>query len=81
MDGAASRTAIFLVQGAYIVFIYLLGFFAATLLFLFIAPIQMRYKRWSVVVLHGVALTLVLTGSFLWLFNVQLPTGALWDLW
>lgn len=79
--GAASRTAIFLVQGAYIAVIYLLGFFPATLVFLLIAPIQMRYKRWSVVVLHGVVLTLALAGSFLWLFNVQLPTGAIWDLW
>ena len=69
------------VQGAYLVLIDLVGFFAATFLFLLIAPIQMGYKRWGIVLVHGVVFTLVLAGSFLWLFNIQFPTGALWELW
>ena len=76
-----SRAAVFGLQGAYVVLIYLVGFFAATLLFLFVAPIQMRYRRWGVVLVHGVGVTLVLAASFLWLFNIQLPAGAVWELW
>jgi hypothetical protein len=72
---------IFAVQGVYVLLIYALGFFAATLLFLFIAPVQLRYKRWGIVVANSVLLTAALTGSFLWLFNIQLPGGAIWDLW
>ena len=68
-------------QAAYVVFIYLFGFFAATLAFLSIAPVQMRYTRWGVVLTNAVVLTLALTGSFLWLFSVQLPAGIIWDLW
>jgi hypothetical protein len=75
------RPPIIAVQGAYLVLIYLVGFFAATFLFLLIAPIQMGYKRWGIVLVHGVVFTLVLAGSFLWLFNIQFPTGALWELW
>lgn len=80
-EQSVSRVAIFAVQGTYVLLIYMLGFFAATLLFLLIAPVQLRYRRWGVVVAHSVLLTAVLTGSFLWLFNIQLPTGAVWDLW
>ena len=74
-------TAIVLVEGAYIILIFLAGFFAATFFFLLIAPVQMRYERRGVVLMHAVVLTLMLAGSFSWLFNIQLPTGAIWDLW
>ena len=80
-NNGTSRAAIFGLQGAYLVLIYCFGFFTATLLFLLVAPVQLRYKRWSVVFAHAVVVTLVLAGSFLWLFNIQLPSGALWDLW
>jgi hypothetical protein len=79
--GAVSRPMVFGLQGAYILFIYVLGFFAATLLFLLIAPIQLRYKRWRVVVVQGLVVTLVVAGSFLWLFGIQLPAGVIWDVW
>ena len=68
-------------QAGYILFIYLIGFIAATFLYLFITPFQLQYKRWPVVVAHALVLTAVLTTSFLWVFNVQLPAGILWDLW
>jgi hypothetical protein len=68
-------------QAAYILLIYLLGFFIATLGFLLIAPAQIGYKRSGIVSIHAVLVTLALTGSFMWLFNVQLPAGAVWDLW
>ena len=79
--GAISRPVIFGLQGAYILFIYVLGFFTATLLFLLIAPIQLRYKRWRVVVVQSLVVTLVAAGSFLWLFGIRLPAGVIWDLW
>ena len=79
--GAISRPVVFALQGAYILFIYVLGFFAATFLFLLIAPIQLRYKRWRVVVVQSLVVTLAVAGSFLWLFNIQLPAGVIWDLW
>jgi hypothetical protein len=69
------------VQGAYLVLIYLAGFFFATFVFLLIAPIQMCYRRRSIVAVHAAVLTLILAGSVLWLFNIHMPTGVLWDLW
>ena len=75
------RSAVFFLQGAYIVLIYLFGFFAATFLYLFVAPVQLRYQRRGVVFAHAVFFTVVLAGSFLWLFDVQFPSGAIWDLW
>ncbi len=68
------------VQGGYVVLIYLIGFIAATLLYLIIAPIQLRYERRGVAVATSVILTLLLAGSFMWLFEVQLPPGAIWEL-
>ena len=76
-----SLPRILAVQGAYVFLIYLLGFFPATLLFLSIAPLQLGFKRRGIVLVHGIAMTLALAGSFLWLFEVQLPAGALWNLW
>ena len=78
---AISRPAVFALQGAYILLIYVLGFFVATLLFLLIAPIQLRYKRRRVVVVQSLVVTLAIAGSFLWLFGIPLPAGVIWDLW
>ena len=78
---AVARPAVFAGQGMYILVIYLFGFFAATFLFLLIAPIHLRYKRRGVVLVHAVVLTLVVAGSFLWLFQIQLPTRVSWDFW
>jgi hypothetical protein len=72
---------ILLLQGGYVFFIYLIGFSGATLLFLLFTPVLMHYRRWSVILLYGVLLTAAVAGSFLWLFNVRLPKGILWDMW
>ena len=80
-SGAVSRSIVFALQGAYILLIYFIGFFGATLLFLLIAPIQLRYKRWRVVVVQSLVVTLAVAGSFLWLFGIRLPAGVIWDLW
>src|SRR5262245_23527999 len=76
-----SPTAVLAAQGVYIVLIYLFGLFAATLLFLVVAPIQMRYSRWGVVLAQSIVLTVVTVGTFLWIFQAELPRGVVWDLW
>ena len=67
-------------QGGYVIFIYLVGFFVATLLYLIIAPIQLRYEHRGVAIATSIVLTLLLAGSFMWLFDIQLPPGAIWEL-
>ena len=67
-------------QAGYVVFIYLIGFFVATLLYLILAPIQLRYQRRGVAIATSVVLTLLLAGSFMWLFDIQLPAGAIWEM-
>ena len=67
-------------QAGYVAFIYLLGFFVATLLYLILAPIQLRYQRRGVAIATSVVLTLLLAGSFMWLFDIQLPAGAIWEM-
>ena len=75
-----SRKAIFAGQAAYIVVIYLFGFFAATFMFLMIAPIQMRFNRWRLVLAQSVIVTVVIAGAFVWIFKTELPRGVIWDL-
>lgn len=68
-------------QGGYIAFIYLIGFSAATLLFLLLCPWHLRYRRWPITIIHGVLLTLVIVGSFHLFFHVRLPKGFLGIPW
>jgi hypothetical protein len=68
------------VEAGYVVLIYLIGFFLATLLYLIVAPIQLRYARRGVAFAASVMLTLMIAGSFMWLFDIQLPPGAIWEL-
>ena len=77
---SAGEGRILALQAGYVVFIYLLGFFVATLLYLIFAPIQLRYERRGVVIATSVVLTLLLAGSFMWLFDIQLPAGAIWEM-
>jgi hypothetical protein len=73
--------AVLAVQAGYIGAIYLLGFTVATLLYLFAAPIHMRYRHWGIVALQAVFLTILISGSFIWFFHIRLPTGVVWNLW
>jgi hypothetical protein len=79
--GAAPWGAVLTLQAGYIAAIYVLGFPLATLLYLIIAPIQMRYLRWFVISAQAVFLTVLISGSFIWFFHIRLPKGILWDLW
>lgn len=67
-------------QIGYISAIYLLGFTVATLLYLVVAPLQLRYRRWLIIAGAAVLLTLVIAGSFTWFFHIRLPKGILWSL-
>jgi len=71
---------ILVLQAGYVAFIYLLGFFVATLLYLILAPIQLGYQHRRVAIAASVVLTLLLAGSFMWLFEIQLPAGAIWKM-
>ena len=72
---------VLLLQAGYVVLIYLIGFFLATLLYLAVAPLQLRYERRGIALAQSVVLTAALAGSFMWLFSIQLPVGIIWNLW
>jgi hypothetical protein len=67
-------------QAGYVFLIYLIGFFPATLFYLILAPLQLRYPRPGVAIATGLVLTLLLAGSFMWLFDIQIPQGAIWEV-
>jgi hypothetical protein len=79
--GAVPWPAVLALQAAYLVGIYFLGFTLATLLYLAIAPIQMYYRRWALIGIHAVLLTIIISGSFIWFFHIRLPSGLLWSSW
>jgi hypothetical protein len=67
-------------QAGDVFLIYFVGFFPATLLYLILAPLQLQYPRPGVAIATGLVLTLLLAGSFMWLFDIHLPTGAIWEM-
>ena len=67
-------------QAGYVLLIYILGFFGATLLYLILAPLQLQYPHRGIAIATGLVLTLLLAGSFMWLFEIQLPPGAIWEV-
>jgi hypothetical protein len=79
--GAAPWPAVLALQAGYLASIYFLGFTLATLVYLAIAPLQMYYRRWAVIGIHAIILTVIIAGSFIWFFHIRLPKGILWDLW
>lgn len=78
---SVSWPAALTLQASYIILIYLIGFSTATLLYLLSSPWQMRYRHWTVVLIHGLLLTLVIFVSFHWFFHVRLPKGLLGIPW
>jgi len=79
--GAIPWPAVLALQAGYIFAIYLLGFTEATLLYLIVGPIQMHYRRWGIIAVQALFLTIIISGSFIWFFNIRLPKGVLWTLW
>ncbi|MBI2961322.1 MAG: tripartite tricarboxylate transporter TctB family protein [Betaproteobacteria bacterium] len=67
------------VQVGYVALIALLGFSLASLLYLIGAPLQMRYRRWGVLIAYGFLLTAAVAIAFTVLFHVRLPEGLLWS--
>jgi hypothetical protein len=79
--GAMPWPSVLALQAGYIFAIYLVGFTFATLLYLILGPIHMRYRRWGVIAAQAVFLTIIISGSFIWFFHIRLPKGILWNLW
>jgi hypothetical protein len=73
--------AVLSLQGLYIAGIYFFGFTQATLLYLFAAPIHMRYRKWGIIAAQAVLLTIIIAGSFIWFFHIRLPRGIVWEWW
>ena len=61
-----------------IVLIFFVGFPVATLIYLLVAPFQMHYRRWKIMVPFAFLLTAVTVASFTHLFSVRFPGGLLW---
>ena len=66
-------------QVGYLLLIVLLGFPLATLMYLFGFPRLMNYRRWGVLVSYATLLTTGIIVSFIYLFNIRLPEGLLWN--
>ncbi len=79
--GALPWPAVLLLQTAYILAIYVVGFTVATLLYLIAGPIQMHYRRWAVITGQAIFLTGIVAGSIILFFHIRLPSGMLWNLW
>ena len=79
--GALPWPAVLFLQAGYIFAIYIVGFTFAPLLYLIAGPIQMRYRRWSIIAAQAVFLTIIIAGSFIWFFHIRLPKGIVWNLW
>ncbi len=67
------------VQLVYVALIAIVGFSVASLIYLIGAPLQMRYRRWGILIAYGFLLTAAVVGAFTYLFHVQLPDGVLWS--
>jgi len=68
-------------QAGYIGLIYVAGFSAATLIYLIACPWQLRYRNWTVTILHAVLLTFTIVYTFHTVFHVRLPKGLLGIPW
>lgn len=61
----------------YITILMLFGFLASTLLYLFICPAILGYKKWHVNAIFSITATVILYLSFVKLFMVRLPIGII----
>lgn len=68
-------------QGAYIGLIYIAGFSAATLAYLVACPWHLRFRNWTVTIVHAVLLTVTIVYTFHSIFHVRLPKGMLGIPW
>ena len=63
----------------YVVMIWIIGFFAASIIFLFIFCFTAKYKNPYMIIIAGVATNIVVLALFEYGLSVQLPRGLLLD--
>ena len=63
----------------YVVMIWIIGFFAASIIFLFIFCFTAKYKNRYMIIIAGVATNVVVLALFEYGLSVQLPRGLLLD--
>ena len=63
----------------YVVMIWIIGFFAASIIFLFIFCFTAKYKNPYMIIIAGVATNVVVLALFEYGLSVQLPRGLLLD--
>ena len=63
----------------YVVMIWIIGFFAASIIFLLIFCLTAKYKNPYMVIIAGVATNVVVLALFEYGLSVQLPRGLLLD--
>ena len=80
-SGSVSWTSALALQAVYIGLIYVAGFATATLAYLIACPWHLRFRNWTVIVVHGVLLTVVTVYTFHTIFHVRLPKGLLGMPW
>lgn len=61
----------------YIIVLMFFGFLASTLIYLFICPAILGYRKWVVNGIYSIAATVILYLSFVKLFMVRLPVGII----
>lgn len=71
---------ILLMMVAYIPVMYILGFFIASLVFLFIVPYLLGRKKLLGNLIYSVVSTVLMWVCFMKVFSLRLPTGWLFDM-
>jgi hypothetical protein len=80
-SGGVSWSSALALQAVYIGLIYVVGFSTATISYLIACPWHLRFRSWTVIVVHGVLLTVTIVYTFHSIFHVRLPKGMLGIPW
>ena len=80
-SGGVSWVSALALQAVYIGLIYVAGFSTATLTYLIACPWHLRFRNWTVTILHAVLLTVTIVYTFHSIFHVRLPKGMLGIPW
>lgn len=80
-SGGVSWVSALALQAVYIGLIYVAGFSTATLTYLIACPWHLRFRNWTVTIVHAVLLTITIVYTFHSIFHVRLPKGMLGIPW
>ena len=68
-----------LIAATYLASLVILGFIISTLIFLFLVPAILKYRKWKVNVIFSLVATLLLYFCFVYVFSVRLPEGLIFS--